>query len=139
MCEICGGTFAEKTYVRLHKNLVHHNKPPQFKCEICGVAHRSWRKRDYETHLRSHSGEKPFQCSVCGKGFTGKGNLAFHEKLHETNGEAVKVRCEYCPAVAKNKYCLRKHQLKKHPEFITDKRDMSKQLEAKKKFIGIGR
>lgn len=58
LCEMCGRTFALKSYLRSHKQLHHpekeHSKP--FSCCLCAYTAHS--KNQLVVHERTHTGER---------------------------------------------------------------------------------
>ena len=63
------------------------------KCPICSKITVS--EKQLTIHMRSHTGEKPFKCSFCGKGFSQRGSLNRHEKIHCSTEEKLFV-CGIC-------------------------------------------
>ena len=77
-----------------------------FKCDICHAGFST--KGNLEKHLKIHNGEKSFQCDYCEKKFTLKGDLTKHVKIHAIEREKP-FQCEYCERKFSQKCNMKRH------------------------------
>ncbi|KAG8187907.1 hypothetical protein JTE90_002922 [Oedothorax gibbosus] len=88
VCNVCGDSFTQKSFLRLHKFA--HSQEEQiqsvsndeslYTCEICRKVFNT--KRELLKHCVLHGGEN-FDCGVCGKSFSNAVNLRGHFVIHE--------------------------------------------------------
>lgn len=98
-------TFPCSTCGKSFKNLASHElvhaKVKPFTCDICGKGFTA--KGGLYMHQRVHTGEKPHSC---GKSFSLIGTLNVHKKFHSNDRP---IKCTYCNKSFKCKGHLRRH------------------------------
>ncbi|XP_070578079.1 insulinoma-associated protein 1a-like [Ptychodera flava] len=115
-CDRCGKKFRRQAYLRKHMTCHEENGSSDdrpYPCQYCGKVFRSLSNR--AKHVLSHAvGPKQaehFTCSVCGNGFTNKGSLERHARIH--SGEIYS--CKYCSSTFYSSPGLTRHINKCHP------------------------
>ncbi|XP_037774556.1 zinc finger protein 189-like [Penaeus monodon] len=88
-CEVCGKTFDNKTYIKIHMRV--HTKEKPYGCEFCNKAFS--RKSDQVKHKRVHTKERPYSCEICKQAFSQKKSLVKHMRVHTKEKPYI---CEIC-------------------------------------------
>lgn len=80
-CDICKGTFVDKSCVRNHmqQHIQHY-------CPICNEPFRH--AFNIKRHMLVHNGLRPYNCSMCDKTYKHSSHLKRHLKQHEENMES---------------------------------------------------
>ncbi|XP_067945888.1 zinc finger protein 585A-like [Watersipora subatra] len=128
-CPICGRTFVRKDYFLSHQcrgedgriiprpdnlQLVEDPKPSSnIVCYQCGKIFSS--QSNLTKHLKLH-GEKDNTCVACGKTFHQVHAMRLHYDTVHT--DRLKVACNQCKRVFRNKYSLHQHMKQFHSESI---------------------
>ena len=105
-CKQCGKCFNQSANLRTHES-VHTGERP-YECKQCGKCFRQ--AGSLRIHSRVHTGEKPYECKLCGKCFTQLPNLRSHERVHTEEKPCKSKRRGRCFNETGN---LRKHE-KRH-------------------------
>ncbi|XP_050094059.1 zinc finger protein 135-like [Anopheles aquasalis] len=138
-CDHCGERFLHWTARRYHIARV-HTKEKRYACEHCGKRFRQ--SSHYTIHVRGHTGHLPYVCEQCNRGFKTSGSLKLHQKAHtdrkeyrceqchkqyktlkslsihqKTHRNQRDYVCQVCQRAFTQNHALRKHHLKKHPEY----------------------
>ncbi|CAI2374658.1 unnamed protein product [Moneuplotes crassus] len=71
--------FAHSVSYSSNKSL---GKKRIFHCEFGGCCKSFDKVWNFINHARMHLNMKPYKCETCGRGFTQKGNLKIHQKVH---------------------------------------------------------
>ena len=74
-------------------------------------------------HEEIHDPVKKYECTVCGKKFTGERHLVTHGKIHSKSYEA---QCDICDKKFVQKFNMKLHMKKMHPEIVYDSKDLRK-------------
>jgi len=106
-CNICKQKFKLKLDLKKHR-LLHDKQNLPFVCDICGKAYS--RNCVLYIHKLRHSDKKRFECPVCKKLFEVKGEMTFHQKIHNKNRTAD-FRCKVCGKYYMHKSGLNSHEL----------------------------
>uniref|UniRef100_A0A3Q3W191 C2H2-type domain-containing protein n=1 Tax=Mola mola TaxID=94237 RepID=A0A3Q3W191_MOLML len=85
-CNICGETFPNVHFLRLHEKK--HTGEKDFTCRECGRVFN--RRHHLIVHVRSHSGEKPYS-SDCSEGPT-EDSDSYDEDLEEQRGKLLQAK-----------------------------------------------
>lgn len=138
VCEYCGNTYSQKSYLVAHKRVIHRiqkTAPKQHRCELCSKSfaseyslrnHASLHSQRFlcaqcgkefatnhalKLHTRMHTGERPYQCKLCAKAFARSAALRVHELTH--TGERPYV-CDLCGQSFTQRSSMMVHR-RKHP------------------------
>lgn len=95
-CPECGKQFADRADVVAHQAIheqpassstelltpkkLNRNVPAPVLCSECGMSFKNGKV--LAEHQKSHKLEKLYMCAVCGKGFTKRGHLSNHTRIH---------------------------------------------------------
>ena len=119
VCSFCGENFGFANLLEEHLKSSHPNVIKYYSliCPTCEKTFTS--KKGFDNHLRLGrcgigNGEnpvdvslRPYVCRFCGKGFTQKGTLTTHERIHTQEKPYV---CSFCNKGFHDKGSLRKHE-----------------------------
>ena len=82
-CKLCDKSCKGSWYLKRHMEIFHEGKKP-FQCDYCGF--RTSAKQKLTIHIEgTHEGKKHY-CSYCDKGYTQRGTLISHMRLHTGRG-----------------------------------------------------
>ncbi|XP_062850773.1 C2H2-type zinc finger protein [Trichomycterus rosablanca] len=104
-CSDCGKILSCQAALIRHKR--GHNEPTQIEQpHICPLCNSSFScTTSFKRHALTHQPERPYRCS-CGKGFTYKGALLSHQRIHTAEKS---YQCSHC-----NKCFFYPGELRKH-------------------------
>ena len=88
--EGCHKRFKAKGHLIDHMKI--HSKIKPFQCKICGGQYT--RSSTLKIHSYTHLNIKPFKCPFvdCNRGFTEKGNMQVHMKIHQKDRSRKKKK-----------------------------------------------
>lgn len=78
VCEICGKSFSNKYYGKIHMRI--HRGEKLCRCKWCNYT--CCDRSNMRKHYRTHTGEKPYKCRVCGRSFAQSGSMKRHQQTH---------------------------------------------------------
>ncbi|XP_014225941.1 zinc finger protein 226-like [Trichogramma pretiosum] len=101
-CDICGKTFAQKSYLKIHVDSVHNGI--KYTCDLC---QKTFARKSYlQMHVDSMHNGMGHPCGVCGKTFARKDIVKLHiDSVH--NG--IKNTCDLCQKTFTRKSYLQIH------------------------------
>ncbi|XP_034944297.1 zinc finger protein 557-like [Chelonus insularis] len=135
VCDICGGSYSNKSSLYFHKHYKHVSTIKEFECSTCKKRFKNQKnlnshielhnmkyvceqcgmefsfKYGLTKHLRTHSGEKLYLCAICGKTFSCLSSQKIHLLKHA--GERPYV-CDICGQSFTQRSPMMLHR-KKHP------------------------
>ena len=77
-CETCGKTFANKQYLKNHREREHLSQQiREVKCEYCGKNVREWNLKRHQVNMHDKQ-LRENKCEICGKIFARNGNYERH-------------------------------------------------------------
>lgn len=138
-CNLCARVFKTKTIRDAHLRTHTGEKPHA--CVICSKKFPS--KHSLFNHRATHLEVKPHNCIFCGNEFTTKMELHYHIlrkvrehscwcnvcdrgfigqvflKVHKLSHEPGKYKCKLCNQVCKSSFSLRRHNRRRHNEWIS--------------------
>lgn len=79
-------------------------------CQYCSKGFT--RRGALLVHERIHTGIKPFACQICNRTFSQKNDMLKHAKTHDLKT----LQCQQCNKVFLNKREMLKHHLEEHDE-----------------------
>lgn len=118
ICELCGKSFMDRSYLCNHKKTV-HIRDKKFECNVCSRIF--YNRCAHKKHVITHLGIRPHKCDMCGQGYTTSYNLTVHKRIH--SGERP-YQCQQCDATFAQKNSLNVH-MKKHQKYLSGSFDQS--------------
>ena len=120
-CNLCNKTFAERTWLKTHIDVVHKGIK-NYECNLCGL--KCGRKAQLDHHYkRIHEGLKEIQCSQCEKSFSMNQDYLIHnERYHEPLSY---YECSFCKKERSNRKDMQRH-LKKMHNFVVKTNALTK-------------
>ena len=124
MCNLCGKTFSNKSYLIFHTSVDHaennhvdktvHKEQKDYKCASCNKSFSH--KSSLKTHVTTvHNSQKDHKCDKCGKSFSRSGTLKNH--IIEVHDGFKGTICESC-----GRSFSRPSRLKEHYQTIHEAR-----------------
>ena len=103
-CDVCDFSLANKEHLKVHKQLVHHEKG-NFKCELCN---RIFSRKQYlQKHVTSkHEVTTELRCNICDKEFISAYGFQVHKQsMHNTKENTIE--CTFCKKLFASDACVK--------------------------------
>lgn len=101
-CQVCGKSFLQSTYLRVHMRTHEGVKP--YKCKECGKCFA--RASLLTEHKRLHEESLHYTCHICGKCYRWNSSLHLHMQTHSNTKDHV---CKICKRQFRWRISLRRH------------------------------